>query len=166
MKRLLIAGIGNVFLGDDAFGVEVVRRLGTQRWPDGVRVVDFGIRGFDLACALVDGYDGVILVDAVSRSGAPGTLFVLEPAVPQGMKLEFQGHSLTPEKVLALAGGLGEVCRWIRLVGCEPLTFGTEEEPIMGLSPPVEAAVEEGMKLVERLVKELDEKGPDDQDGT
>ncbi len=77
--RILIAGIGNIFLGDDAFGSEVARRLAAQPIPDGVRVVDFGIRGFDLAYALIDGYDATILVDATPRGGSPGTLYLIEP---------------------------------------------------------------------------------------
>ena len=76
---ILIAGIGNIFFGDDAFGVEVVRRLAARPLPAGVVVKDFGIRGFDLACALQDGYDAVILVDAMQRGAPPGTLHVLEP---------------------------------------------------------------------------------------
>src|SRR3954462_334859 len=77
--RLLIAGVGNIFLGDDAFGVEVVQRLARRPLPEGIRVVDFGIRGLDLAYALLDGYEATILVDALPRGGPPGTLYVLEP---------------------------------------------------------------------------------------
>src|ERR1700734_1751902 len=77
--RILIAGIGNIFLGDDAFGSEVARRLAARPMPDGVKVVDFGIRGFDLTYALLDGSDATILVDATPRGGPPGTLYVIEP---------------------------------------------------------------------------------------
>src|ERR1700758_4827464 len=77
--RILVAGVGNIFLGDDAFGVEVVQRLARRALPDGVRVVDFGIRGLDLVYALLDGYETVVLVDAAPRGGSPGTLYVLEP---------------------------------------------------------------------------------------
>src|SRR5947209_6163179 len=76
--RLLVAGVGNIFLGDDAFGVEVVQRLLRRPQPDGVRVVDFGIRGLDLSYALLDGYEAVILVDAAPRGAPAGTLHVLE----------------------------------------------------------------------------------------
>src|SRR6516225_7125141 len=79
--RILVAGIGNIFLGDDAFGVEVARRLAARPQPDGVRVADFGIRGIDLTYALLDGYETVILVDATPRGGQPGTLYVIEPDV-------------------------------------------------------------------------------------
>ncbi|MGH7848434.1 MAG: hydrogenase maturation protease, partial [Candidatus Binatia bacterium] len=73
--KILVAGIGNIFLGDDGFGVEVARELAKRKLPESVRVVDFGIRGFDLAYALLDGYDLTILVDAAPRGGLPGTLY-------------------------------------------------------------------------------------------
>lgn len=155
--RLLVAGIGNIFLGDDAFGVEVVRRLGGRPLPEAVRVVDFGIRVFDLACALTDGYDGAILVDTAQQGGAPGTLYVIEPdcsgeAPPPAV---VEGHGLHPAKVLHLARAMGTVCPWLRIVGCEPLTFGSDEEPVMGLSEPVARAVDEAVLLVESLVGKM-----------
>jgi hydrogenase maturation protease len=155
MSRLLIAGVGNIFFGDDAFGVEVARLLAARPQPEGVRVVDFGIRGFDLACALTDGCGGAILLDALSRGGAPGSLHVLDlegvgSEPPAG---ELDAHGLHPARVLQLARALGEVCPWLRLVGCEPLTFGSEDEPVMGLSAPVQAAVEEAVRLVEALTR-------------
>lgn len=161
--RVLVAGVGNIFFGDDAFGVEVVRLLVSRPFPAGVTVKDFGIRGFDLACALVDGFAGVILVDAVQRGGPPGTLYVIEPTLsdenPPPEVLE--GHGLHPAKVLALARSLGEICPWIRILGCEPLTFGTQEEPALGLSASVVAAVPEAVRLVEELVgKCLDSQTP------
>lgn len=76
--RILVAGIGNIFLGDDAFGVEAVRELMQHRWPAGVRIIDFGIRSYELAFALVDGYDAVILIDAAVRGQVPGTLYLVE----------------------------------------------------------------------------------------
>ena len=79
LPRILVAGIGNIFLGDDAFGVEVVRRLSAREWPANVRVTDFGIRGYDLAYALLDGYDTTILIDACPRGELAGTLYVIEP---------------------------------------------------------------------------------------
>ena len=91
--RILIAGIGNIFLGDDAFGVEVARRLVRRRLPDGVRVVDFGIRGLDLTYALLDGYEAVILVDAAPRGGPPGTLYVLEPPAGRSRRAEATASS-------------------------------------------------------------------------
>src|SRR5437660_12245641 len=111
--RLLIAGVGNIFLGDDAFGVFVAQRLAERPWPEDVaRVVDFGIRGIDLTYALLDAYEAVILVDALPRGGSPGTLYVLEPELEEpsepanaGMMIEM--HNLDPVKVLRLAHALG-----------------------------------------------------------
>src|SRR5580700_5902734 len=99
--RILIAGIGNIFLGDDAFGVEVARRLANRPLPPGVRVVDFGIRGLDLTCALLENYDRVMLVDAVQRGGKPGALYLIEPLVESGGAM--QTHEMTPSKALAAA---------------------------------------------------------------
>ena|SRR5665213_2941492 len=108
--RILIAGVGNIFLGDDAFGVEVVQRLARRPPPDGVCVVDFGIRGLDLAYALCDGYETVVLVDATPRGGLPGALYVIEPDVGEtsgeaGVLIE--GHNMEPVKVLRLAATMG-----------------------------------------------------------
>src|SRR5262249_15201119 len=109
--RILVAGVGNIFLGDDAFGVEVARRLARRPLPPEVRVVDFGIRGLDLTYALLDGYETVVLVDAAPRGGPPGTLYVLEPEPGEPPAGEagplFEMHSLDPVKVLRLAAALG-----------------------------------------------------------
>src|SRR5262249_5775038 len=158
--RILIAGVGNIFLGDDAFGVEVAQRLARRPLPDGVRVVDFGIRGLDLAYALLDGYDAVILVDAAPRGGRPGTLYVLEPECggppgPAGAGLPVEVHALDPAKVLRLVGVLGGEVRRLVLVGCEPGTPGEVEDLCAGLSPPVAAAVGEAVPLIESLVTKL-----------
>src|SRR5689334_17610117 len=119
--RLLIAGVGNIFLGDDAFGVEVAQRLLRRGLPDEVRVVDFGIRGLDLTYALLDGYEAVVLLDAAPRGGPPGTLYVLEPARGEaGGDVAVEAHDLDPVKVLRLAEAMGgRVGRLLR-VGCEP----------------------------------------------
>src|ERR1044072_7226323 len=100
---ILVAGIGNIFLGDDAFGCEVVKRLAGRAWPDNVKVIDFGIRGFDLAYALLDGYDVTILVDATPRGETPGTLYTIEPEVDEIASIEGQGvvvekHGMNPMK--------------------------------------------------------------------
>jgi hydrogenase maturation protease len=162
VSSILIAGIGNIFLGDDGFGVEVARRLSTSELPAGVRVVDYGIRGLDLAYALADLPDVTILVDACQRGEAPGTLFVIEP------DLEFQGapdppamdaHSLDPIRVIRMARSMGERLNRIVLVGCEPATFGPEEGQL-GLSEQIEAAVDEAVKLVLDLVQETRGGGP------
>lgn len=160
--RILIAGIGNIFLGDDAFGVEVVRRLAARRLPDGVRVVDFGIRGIDLTYALLGEDDVVILVDAFPRREPAGTLTVLEPeangpGAPDLQDLLIDPHSMDPAKVLRLATFLGGRIQRVLLVGCEPAPLGPDEEMVMGLSEPVQAAVDEAVRLVESLVAQVRE---------
>jgi hydrogenase maturation protease len=154
---ILIAGIGNIFLGDDAFGCEVVKRLSARSWPDNVRVVDFGIRGFDLAYALLDGYDVTIFVDATPRGEEPGTLYTIEPGVDEIESIDGRGamvetHGMNPMKVLSMVKSMGGQFKRILLVGCEPETFGPEEGQ-MGLSAPVEAAVDQAVRIVESLVE-------------
>jgi hydrogenase maturation protease len=158
-KRILIAGIGNIFLADDGFGVEVASRLANRSFPAGVRVVDFGIRGFDLAYALMDGYETTILVDAYSGEGEPGTLFVVEPDLnglnSAGAQQGFvEPHAMNPITVLRLASSMGGQLKRVLLVGCIPATLGPEEGQ-MGLSAPVEAAVDEAVKLVASLVNRI-----------
>jgi hydrogenase maturation protease len=160
---ILVAGIGNIFLGDDAFGVEVARLLGNRKLPDAVRVVDFGIRGFDLAYALQDGYETTILVDACPHGEAPGTLYVIEPDLkslddPAAPQAVVEGHAMNPVNVLRMARAMHIELKNVLLVGCEPETLGGEEGQ-MGLSAVVEAALEEGVKLVESLIGKVLEKG-------
>ncbi len=160
--RILIAGIGNIFLGDDAFGVEVVRRLAAQPLPAGVAAIDFGIRGFDLAAAIVDGYDAAILVDAASRGGPPGTVYVIEPEpeIPRVSGSEsVEGHSLNPERALQWVQVWGERVPPCCLVGCEPASFGGDNDPQMGLSAPVAAAVERALQLIHSLIGEFSATG-------
>jgi hydrogenase maturation protease len=157
LQKILVAGIGNIFLGDDGFGVEVARRLAGGEFPEGVLVRDFGIRGYDLAYALLDGYDLTILVDAVPRGSPPGTLYVIEPEVspdapgPPGVALD--AHAMNPVSVLRLAKSMGPVSGRILLVGCEPATLGGDEGH-MGLSEAVEAAVDQAAVLVRKLIAE------------
>ena len=155
--RILVAGIGNIFFGDDAFGCEVIRRLAERPLPAGVRVKDFGIRGLDLAYELLEGWDHAILVDAAPRGNAPGTVHVLElnDPVPAGTDTLVETHGMSPVKVLALVQSLGGLLPSLRLVGCKPLTCGSAEDPVMGLSPPVQAAVEEAAQLIEKSVSAL-----------
>jgi hydrogenase maturation protease len=156
--RILIAGIGNIFLGDDSFGVEVARRLSGRELPAGVKVTDFGIRGYDLAYALLDGYDITILVDACPRGEAPGTLYVIEPDTGNlGDVTEHSpadAHTMNPLNVLRLAKSMGGSLHKVLLVGCEPATLGPEEGQ-MGLSESVELAVVEAVTLVESLVSKI-----------
>jgi len=163
VPKVLVAGIGNIFLGDDAFGVEVAQRLATQELPEGVRVVDFGIRGIDLTYALLDCYETVILVDAVPRGDAPGTLYVIEPLTdatpqPEASDLLIETHSLDPVKVLRLARALGSNVKRLLLVGCEPDPRTVQDDMQSEMSEPVRLAVPEAVALVNSLVaKALDE---------
>jgi hydrogenase maturation protease len=156
--RILVACMGNIFLGDDGFGCEVARALAGRTLPTEVKVVDYGIRGFDLAFALLEPYEAVILVDAVSRGCPPGTVSILEPAgggdsLPTQAMIE--PHSMDPVRLLALARSLGEIEAEIFIVGCEPLDFGGELEGRMGLSEPAIAAVPEAVRAVRELAAGL-----------
>ncbi len=155
---ILVAGIGNIFLGDDAFGVEVARWLSLREMPATVRVTDFGIRGFDLAYALQDGYETVIMVDAYPRGGTPGTVYVIEPQLDPEAASQADAmvdtHGMNPVRVLRLAASMGARMKRVLLVGCEPENLGGEEG-IMGLSPSVEAAVEQAVKRIESLTAEI-----------
>jgi hydrogenase maturation protease len=158
--RILVAGIGNIFLGDDAFGVEVVQRMLRRGVPESVRAVDYGIRGYDLAYALMDGYDAAILVDATSRGGDPGTVYVIEPEWPKAdaaAPVDMGGHGMDPVRVLGLVQSLGGSPRKVLVVGCEPATLGDEFEGGMGLSAPVEAAVNGAIQIIEKLVARIAE---------
>jgi hydrogenase maturation protease len=158
-RRILVAGIGNVFLGDDGFGVALAGRLARRELPPGVDVVDFGIRGMDLALAMQDGYDAAVLLDATPRGQAPGTLYLIEPDPPgeEGMP---DAHGMDPVQVLALARALADPAgpppRTL-VVGCEPATrmSADDEEIVAALSEPVRAALDEGVRMVESLLEEL-----------
>ncbi len=158
--RVLVACVGNIFLGDDAFGVEVGRRLMEREPAEGVRVVDFGIRGLDLTYALLDGQDAVILVDAAPRGGPPGTLYVLEPTAdeppaPEDAGPSIEMHSLDPVKVLRLARAMGGRVDRLLVVGCEPSPPDGSDDMRAGLSESVRAAVDGAVALVESLVARL-----------
>jgi hydrogenase maturation protease len=160
--RVLVAGIGNIFMADDAFGVEVARRLAEREQPPGVEVADFGIRGMDLMYALGEGYDAAVFVDAVPRGEPPGTLSVIEPEVVDGEgAVALDAHGMDPVKVLALARQVGEVPERILIVGCEPAVrmTGEEDEVVGELSEPVRAAIDDAVKLVESVVAEMMERG-------
>jgi hydrogenase maturation protease len=144
----MVAGIGNIFLGDDAFGVELARRLIAEELPDGVRVIDYGIRGMHLAYDLLDmAPDTTILLDTVSRGSEPGTIYVLEIGhgdVPGIEPSAVDAHGMTPDAVLALLENLGGRAGRTLLVGCEPVS--TEEG--IGLSTTVAAAVDRAVEVV------------------
>lgn len=158
-KRILVAGVGNVFLGDDGFGVEVVRRLAGSDLPEGVEVVDFGIRGMDLAYALQDDFEAVVFVDATPRGEKPGTVYLIEAEVEEDGEVALDTHGMDPVKVIKLSRALGAKPTRTLVVGCEPqvvLSGEDYDEMLMELSEPVQNAVEEAVKLVESLVKEID----------
>jgi hydrogenase maturation protease len=157
MKRILVAGIGNIFLGDDAFGVEVLRALAEHALPDEVTTHDFGICGYDLACALTEGYSAVILVDALSHGAAPGTVFLVEPDLERlaadGVP-RLEPHNLDPVRVLQAAQTYGDMPERIYLVGCEPGDLGGTEGQ-MGLSLPVRSAIPHAVELIKSVVRKL-----------
>jgi hydrogenase maturation protease len=154
MGRILVAGIGNVFLGDDGFGVEVARRLRDESLGNLVDVADFGIRGVHLAYELAGGtYDAAILVDAVSRGGAPGTLYAIEvdPAAEWARgDAVADAHTLTPAAVIAWVHRVGGRCQVV-ILGCEPETI----DEAMALSPTVAASIDPAMQMVRDLVAQL-----------
>ncbi|MFI6588036.1 hydrogenase maturation protease [Embleya sp. NPDC050493] len=156
VERVLVAGVGNIFLGDDGFGVETVGRIAAHSLPAGAEVVDFGVRGVHLAYQLLEGYDTLILVDATARGGEPGTVYLIEAAVPGSVEPEsalLDGHRMGPDAVLALLGTLsagtgGTPPRRVLVVGCEPADLDER----VGLSPPVAAAVDEAVALILRVL--------------
>lgn len=162
--RILIACIGNIFLGDDAFGVEVARLLLQLPWPKSVHVEDFGIRGVDLAYSLLDSYDVAIFVDAAQRGEPPGTLFIIEPDLAELLSdaLEsppaIDAHSMDPAKVLRTAASMGARLRRVLVVGCEPTPPPPDQDAQdmqMDLSPPVKDAVPRAVPMIRELVDRL-----------
>jgi hydrogenase maturation protease len=148
--RVLVAGIGNVFLTDDGFGSEVARRLAAAPMPDAVRVVDYGIRGMHLAYDLLDGYAGLVVIDALPGKGMPGELSVLEVGPDDLGEGELDAHGMAPVAVLASLGQLGGSLPPTYIVGCQPADVGEG----MGLTPHVAAAVEPAIDLVYEVLSE------------
>ena len=157
MTRVLVAGIGNVFCGDDGFGVAVVERLSREPLPAGVEVRDYGIRGVHLAYQMLEPYDLVVLVDTTQRGGEPGTVYVVEPERPvppvrdgaDDPEVLMDAHDMTPDAILALVPRLGGAPGRVLVVGCEPADLG----PGMELSAPVTDALDEAVRVVKRLVQ-------------
>ena len=165
--KVLVAGAGNIFLGDDGFGVAVLQRLAQHEFPDNVRLMDVGIRGVHLAYELLDGYDVLVLIDAVAHDEAPGTVSTFERVWEDGEpgvgsrgrddgaadppSAVADAHDLSPDSVLSLVASLGGRVDRIFTVGCQPARLAEQ----MGLSEPVEAAVEPAAKAVRRLVQDL-----------
>jgi hydrogenase maturation protease len=152
---ILVAGIGNIFLQDDGFGVEVAKRLADSELPEGVKVADFGIRGVHLAYEMLDGgYDMTILIDAAPRGEAPGTVYLIEPDldnIDAQQSASMDAHSMDPQVVFATLKSLGGSPRRVLIVGCEPLVI----DDGIGLSEPVGRAVEEAVRLVHSVVDDL-----------
>ena len=149
--NVLVAGIGNIFLSDDAFGVEVVKHIDVGALPPGVRVVDFGIRGVHLAYELLDGYDALVLIDAMPLGETPGTVAVFEPDVESIDPTSADAHSMSPAVVLGLLAGLGGHVARVLVVGCQPETV----EEGLGLSQPVASALGPAAATVSRIVHQL-----------
>ena len=183
--RMMIAGVGNIFLGDDGFGVEVVARLAGAGLPDWVRVADYGINGLHLAYDLAEGYDTTVLVDASPRGDAPGTVYLMElddsarpaPAAPgergelTGMTCPdrrgrgipvLDGHGMQPDVVFSMLEFLGADPGRVLMVGCEPAST----DPGIGLSAPVAAAVEDAVRLVLDVVRAASEQEARDRGAT
>jgi hydrogenase maturation protease len=149
--RTLVAGVGNVFLRDDAFGVEVVKLLATHPVPGGVEIRDFGIRGVHLAYELLNGCDLFVLVDAAARGEPPGTVTVLEVEVPDAGSLDgpvMDAHSLTPDGIFALLASLGGKPGRSLVVACEPADISAG----MGLSEPVQEALPHAVRTVTEIL--------------
>ncbi len=155
--NILVAGIGNIFFGDDAFGCEVAKELLRRPQREGVRVVDFGIRSYDLAYAMMDGPEVTIFLDATSRGEPPGTIFLIEPDtknldIVSGEVVN--AHSMNPVRVLQLVRSLGGEPGRLYLIGCEPAVLATDDGA-MGLSQPVQAAVPKAIEMIKTLIDEL-----------
>ncbi len=153
--NILIAGIGNIFCGDDAFGCELARVLARETLPEGVRVIDYGIRSYDLAYALLEPNDAVILLDAVPRQAEPGTVFLLELDIN---KLDNAGcesvnaHVMNPVAVLQIVRSFGGSPHELYLVGCEPAVLESDE---LGLSETVQSALPLAVDMVRNLLRKL-----------
>jgi hydrogenase maturation protease len=154
-SRILVACIGNIFLGDDGFGTEVARRLAGRPLPPGVVLKDFGIRGLDLTYALLEPRELVILVDACPRGGEPGTVYLVEPGpienTPDALP-QIDAHSMNPMNVLRTVQAMGGAPGRILIVGCEPADLGPEDEGKLGLSDTVMAAVDEAVAMIEKVI--------------
>ncbi|MYS18702.1 hydrogenase maturation protease [Streptomyces sp. DvalAA-14] len=149
---VLVAGVGNLFLGDDGFGPEVVRQLLlAEDLPPRVRVVDYGIRGMHLAYDLLAGYEALVLVDAYPGDGPPGRLTLLEVGAEHLGTGEFDAHGMNPASMLANLDQLGGTLPVTYIVGCTPA--GVEEG--IGLSEAVAAAVPHAVDAVRTLVRRL-----------
>lgn len=171
---ILLACIGNIFLGDDAFGVEMAGLLARESWPESVIVRDFGIRGLDLVYALLEDRTAFVLVDAVPRGEAPGTLYSMEidlqsidrftPAEASAGEAALDAHGLHPLRVLQMVRALGGSPRRVFLIGCEPTPLDEQEEMEgrMGLSEPVRASLPDAVSMVCSLIEQIQKETEND----
>jgi hydrogenase maturation protease len=156
-KQILVAGVGNAWLQDDAFGGECARRLEARGVPSGVTVMDFGTGGLDLAYEIMRGYDALILLDASRQGGEPGTLYVIEPSLEDLSGPIEDGdvinpHGMDPQTVLRFVGAIGGFSGRVVVIGCEP---GEVDEVGLGLTPAVDEVVERALALVTDTIEEL-----------
>jgi hydrogenase maturation protease len=156
-KQILVAGVGNAWLQDDAFGGECARRLEARGVPSGVTVMDFGTGGLDLAYEIMRGYDALILLDASRQGGEPGTLYVIEPSMEDLSGPIEDGdvinpHGMDPQTVLRFVGAIGGFSGRVVVIGCEP---GEVDEVGLGLTPAVDEVVERALALVTDTIEEL-----------
>jgi hydrogenase maturation protease len=156
-QQILVAGVGNAWLRDDAFGGEVVRRLEARGVPSGVTVMDFGTGGLDLAYEVIRGYSALVLLDASRQGGEPGTLYVMEPdrgefagALQDGENID--PHAMDPHTVLRFVSAVGGWPPKVLVIACEP---GEVDEPGLGLTPPVDRAAGAAVDLVLDTIEEL-----------
>jgi hydrogenase maturation protease len=156
-KQILVAGVGNAWLQDDAFGGEVARRMEAQGVPSGVTVMDFGTGGLDLAYEVMRGYDALVILDASRQGGEPGTLYVIEPQMDEFAPEISDGevidpHGMDPGTMLRFVRATGGWPGKVVVIGCEP---GEVDEVGLGLTPPVAAAVDRAIELVMETIGEL-----------
>jgi hydrogenase maturation protease len=156
-KQILVAAVGNMWMRDDGFGCEVVKRLQATEQPHGVHVVDFGTGGLDLAYEVMRGYDGLVLIDVSRQGGTPGTLYVME-ATPESVEGRIEDgdvlnpHAMDPQTVLRFVKTVGGWPGKVMVVACEPEVV---EEMGIGLSDAVAAAIDRAVALVGETVEEL-----------
>ncbi|MCZ4492887.1 MAG: hydrogenase maturation protease [Conexibacter sp.] len=156
-KQILVAGVGNAWLQDDAFGGECARRLEARGVPSGVTVMDFGTGGLDLAYEIMRGYDALVLLDASRQGGEPGTLYVLEPSMEELAGPIEDGdvinpHGMDPQTVLRFVAAIGGFSGRVVVIGCEP---GEVDDVGVGLTPAIEGAVERALEVVSETLDEL-----------
>jgi hydrogenase maturation protease len=156
-EPILVACVGNIFLGDDGFGFEVARALAACPLPPEVEVRDYGIRGLDLVYALLRPWKAVVLVDAIARGGDPGTLYLLQPSEIECEAAEAapDAHAMDPVRMLATARSMGKISAAVYILGCEPQDWGEELEGRIGLSAPVAAAIPQAVSMIREITQKL-----------